>query len=114
MPSKFAPYVLALLAIPASLSAGDSNDNTVFGDWAVNATTDRAHVFAGTENESHSSLAEFCSMADGSCHWILLIDVACQNSGTSPVLGNTDSGSVALSVSCVALLPLVLLTSMSF
>jgi hypothetical protein len=71
-----------------------------FGDWTVDLTTDKTGVFAATVNDSGSVLAELCTFEDGKCIWVLSIDMACDEDGSHPILGNTASGAMTMDLRC--------------
>ncbi len=71
----------------------------VFGHWVAD-TTNRAYLYASTQNDSGHVLGQWCYPADGQCFWLLGIRAGCEQGERYPVLVNSDSGSYSLEIYC--------------
>lgn len=72
-----------------------------FGEWGVMNTDHENALIAGTMNASEQILAQGCFLGEGSCYWMLGLDISCVKGEKGAVLVNASNGSQTLQVYCL-------------
>ncbi|MGH8460186.1 MAG: hypothetical protein ACRESS_01135 [Stenotrophobium sp.] len=59
-------------------------------------------LFAATANADGDLLGQYCEISTGSCAWELGMATGCEEGSEYPVLVNSESGAIQLTVKCTA------------
>lgn len=86
--------LLALLAGAAPLARAAGS-----GQWTV-STDNPDMMYAVVLNDSGALFGEYCYPGKQSCMWLISLSTACEDGHQYPVLANSDSGAVHLSIQC--------------
>jgi hypothetical protein len=71
----------------------------VYGDWLAD-TTGRTTLYAASVNDDGNILGQFCTLAEGSCVWLIGLKASCQKGERHSVLANSQAGTLHLEVLC--------------
>lgn len=90
-------FAVALAALAALASAEERR----VGAWSVGLTKERAGTFASTLDGRGGQLGQYCYPEQGTCVWVLAIDLVCEAGDRYPVVVNTESGAAVLEMLCL-------------
>lgn len=86
---------IVLTVILSPLSYAES-----FGSWTTGVGTSRTYHYAATVNDSGALLGIYCYPSENSCVWILGTFTTCEKGDSYPILANSDTGAIHLSILC--------------
>ena len=81
-------------AVPADAETGTSRD------WAW-STDEKDFYFAITTNSKDYILGQYCYIGEGTCFYIVGMDIYCEPGNAYPALMNSDKGADHLVLKCV-------------
>lgn len=94
--SKNAFSFIAIMMLIASRAMAEPRQ---LGNWFFE-TEEGKTPYAATINDSGALFGQYCSLALGSCLWLLGIATTCENGHEYPVLANSDIGAKPLKILC--------------
>ena len=83
------------------LAHGSFAQERKFGAWVTGVNESKASVYAGTTNESQGIFAQYCHIADGNCHWVLLNAIECEVGSNYTIFVNADIGASTHETQCM-------------
>lgn len=87
------PVLLAALTFPASAA------------WTEGETSD-GDLYAATTNDDGQVLAQFCTVADATCQWVLVTQDTCEVGKTrTPTLISAPAGATSATMACLSTTP---------
>lgn len=70
---------IIVLLLLAAVSLGARAD-----DWITGDTDDGRTLYAGTVNADGMALMQACTVADGMCRWMIVVDIVCKGGDPTP------------------------------
>ncbi len=88
-------------AILFSIAANANAANDYFGKWRVFGANDGNPPMALTSNDSDNAFGQVCAEDAEGCFWMILSpNIPCKRGESSPMLGNSSSGSSQFTAHC--------------
>lgn len=71
-----------------------------YEDWGIGIADDQTYLYAATKNDSGEILGEYCYFKSKKCVWLVSFNTKCKAGDSYPILANSDSSAIALTVTC--------------
>ncbi len=95
---KFARVYIAFLSL--TFAGHVFAETGASKDWAWN-TDKQDFYFAITTNSADHVLGQYCYIAEGTCFYIVSLDIMCEHGSTYPAIVNSDRGADHVVLKCV-------------